>query len=66
MQRAIPQCSRRVRPVQVRLPVTLFDAIENWRRSQPYIPTRPEAIRQLVQKSLPAANDGSPARGQAS
>ena len=66
MQRAIPLCSQRVTPVQVRLSVTLFEAIENWRRGQGHIPSRPEAIRRLLQKSLPTANDASPARGQAS
>jgi hypothetical protein len=67
MQRAIPQqYSQRATPVQVRLSSTLFEAVENWRRGQGQIPSRPEAIRRLVQKSLPTANDASPARGQVS
>jgi hypothetical protein len=35
----------------------LFAAIEQWRGRQPIIPSRPDAIRQLIQKSL--ADDGS-------
>jgi hypothetical protein len=67
MQRAIPQqYSRRATPVQVRLSSTLFEAVENWRRGQGQIPSRPEAIRRWLQKSLPTVNDASLARRQAS
>jgi hypothetical protein len=61
MQRATSQCSQHATPVQVRLSATLFDAIENWRRGQGHIPSRPEAIRRLLLKSLPAAKDATPA-----
>jgi hypothetical protein len=61
MQRATSQCSQRALPVQVRLSVALFEAVENWRRGQGHIPSRPEAIRRLLEKSLPTANDESPA-----
>ena len=61
MRSAIPQqCLQHATPVQVRLSATLFEAVENWRRGQGQIPSRPEAIRRLLQKSLPA-NDASPA-----
>jgi len=39
-------------PVQVRLQRNLFDALERWRGQQGIIPSRPEAIRELVRKSL--------------
>jgi hypothetical protein len=39
-------------PVQVRLKKRLFDAIETWRRKQETIPSRPEAIRRLLCRSL--------------
>jgi metal-responsive CopG/Arc/MetJ family transcriptional regulator len=39
-------------PVQVRLQKNLFDALEGWRRKQETIPSRPEAIRRLLCKSL--------------
>jgi hypothetical protein len=40
------------KPVQVRLHRQLFDAIESWRRGQSAISSRPEAIRQLLLRSL--------------
>jgi hypothetical protein len=41
------------RAVQVRLGQSLFTAIERWRGSQrPVVPSRSQAIRELVQKSL--------------
>jgi len=50
-------------PVQVRLQKNLFDAIESWRRKQEIIPTRPEAIRELIRKSL-ADGDSAARRGE--
>lgn len=35
-------------PVLVRLPVTMISAIEAYRREQAEIPSRPEAIRQML------------------
>lgn len=35
-------------PVNLRLPREMLDAIESYRREQPDIPTRPEAIRQML------------------
>jgi hypothetical protein len=39
-------------PIQVRLREELLSALEDWRRSQQSIPSRPEAIRRLLQQSL--------------
>jgi metal-responsive CopG/Arc/MetJ family transcriptional regulator len=44
-------------PVQVRLQKTLFDAIESWRRRQEIIPSRPEAIRRLLNRLLVEEHD---------
>jgi hypothetical protein len=38
--------------VGVRFLPEQFDAIEQWRREQPKIPQRPEAIRILVEEGL--------------
>jgi hypothetical protein len=38
-------------PVQFRLG-PLFQDVENWRRSQPKIPSRSEAIRELIRLAL--------------
>ena len=35
-------------PVTVRLPRDVLDAVEKYRREQDSIPTRPEAIRQML------------------
>jgi hypothetical protein len=37
---------------QVRLEGPLFRAFEDWRRSQPKIPARSEALRMLIQRAL--------------
>jgi hypothetical protein len=39
--------------VQLRLG-SLFDLVENWRRSQAKIPPRSEAIRELVRRAIAA------------
>lgn len=38
--------------VQVRLRGSILIAIENWRRAQPAIPSKAEALRQLVERGL--------------
>jgi hypothetical protein len=38
--------------VNVRFPVETIAEIDKFRRNQPELPTRPEAIRQLVEKGL--------------
>ena len=40
------------RTVQVRVGENLFSALESWRRGRIEIPTRSQAIRELLQKSL--------------
>jgi metal-responsive CopG/Arc/MetJ family transcriptional regulator len=35
-------------PVNVRLPAEMLRAIDDWRRKEPDLPTRPEAIRRLL------------------
>jgi hypothetical protein len=52
MQTATIPEQQRGTPVQVRLHQKLPQAIENWRRGQESIPSRPEAIRRLLQRSL--------------
>jgi hypothetical protein len=44
--------------VQLRLG-SLFESVEDWRRSQPKIPPRSEAIRELVRLALNAAQRGA-------
>ena len=47
--------------IQVRLQSDLASAIEGFRRREPDIPTRPEAIRRLIRRALELANGlGSP------
>jgi hypothetical protein len=45
--------------VQLRLG-PLFQLVEDWRRSQPKIPPRSEAIRELVRLALNAVQPGAP------
>lgn len=46
------ETSKMTELVGVRLSAELFEAIEQWRREQPKIPTRPDAIRDLVEEGL--------------
>jgi hypothetical protein len=50
--------------VQLRLG-PLFELVENWRRSQPMIPPRSKAIRELVRLALEAAERQTPSRTSA-
>lgn len=43
-----------VRPYQIRLSTTFWKKVDAWRRVQPDIPTRAEAIRRLVEVGLVA------------
>lgn len=43
------------RPYQIRLLPSFWERVDAWRREQPSIPTRAEAIRQLVELGLDAA-----------
>jgi metal-responsive CopG/Arc/MetJ family transcriptional regulator len=38
--------------IGVRMPADLTDAVDSWRAGQRPIPSRPEAIRQLVEQAL--------------
>jgi hypothetical protein len=38
--------------VQVRLRGALYAALNDWRRSQPKIPSQAEALRQLLERAL--------------
>jgi len=40
--------------VFIRVRGSLFDQIENWRRAQPTIPSRSEALRHLIKQALAA------------
>jgi hypothetical protein len=42
----------RTEAVNVRLPVTSLQVIDDWRRKQDDLPGRPEAIRRLVELGL--------------
>jgi hypothetical protein len=46
-------------PVQVRLKDNLLSAVDAWRRAQPDLPTRPEAVRRLIDKQLSLAAEGA-------
>ena len=45
----------------VRLPLEgpIFTLVEDWRRSQPKIPSRAEAVRLLIQQALNAADQAA-------
>lgn len=39
-------------PVQTRLQEDALARLDAWRRKQPDVPTRPEALRRLMEKAL--------------
>jgi hypothetical protein len=45
--------------VQVRLKGPLYQALENWRRSQPKIPPRAEALREILERALAEHQPGA-------
>lgn len=47
-----------VRPYQIRLSTTFWREVDAWRRLQPDIPTRAEAIRRLVEIGLVTERKG--------
>jgi hypothetical protein len=51
---------------QMRASKTFFELLDNWRRQQPDIPGRSEAIRRLVEKGVAAeaAETAKPKRGK--
>jgi hypothetical protein len=55
MQRSINTPSDRKQDAAVQLRLgPIFEQVENWRRGQPKIPTRSEAVRVLLQWALEA------------
>jgi hypothetical protein len=48
-----------IKAVQVRFHGGLFEAIESWRRQQRIIPSRPQAIRELIALSLAATDSAA-------
>jgi metal-responsive CopG/Arc/MetJ family transcriptional regulator len=54
------QCAAtKVPKVRLELEDQLFTKIENWRRGRPKIPSRSEAVRQLLEQALTAAQKQS-------
>jgi hypothetical protein len=51
---------------QMRASNTFFELLDNWRRQQPDIPGRSEAIRRLVERGIAAESTGviKPKRGK--
>jgi hypothetical protein len=45
--------------VQVRLQGTLYQALEDWRRSRPKIPSRAVALRELLEHALAEQQDAA-------
>lgn len=45
-------------PFQMRVSPSWLEIIDNWRRTQPDIPSRAEAIRRLVEKALKLEESG--------
>ena len=52
--------------VRLELEVPIFVLIEDWRRSQRKIPSRADAIRQLIQRALDATTASTAADTHAS
>ncbi len=48
----MPKPKADTKPVTLRVPQDLLDAIDNWRRTQKDLPSRTEAIRRLVKDRL--------------
>ena len=44
------------RAVLVRLHAPLYDLVEDWRRAQPKIPSRSDAVRLLISQALAASS----------
>jgi hypothetical protein len=51
---SVPVMDDDVRPYQIRLSTAFWKKVDAWRRVQPDIPTRAEAIRRLVEVGLVA------------
>lgn len=49
---SVPAMNDDVRPYQIRLSTAFWKKVDAWRRVQPDIPTRAEALRRLVEIGL--------------
>lgn len=52
---ATPYADLKTETIQVCLPISLMERVTEWRRLQPRLPSRPEAIRMLVDRFLSEA-----------
>ena len=57
----VPQCTNRLPSSGCRLRGRSSSQVEDWRRSQPKIPSRNEAIRQLLRRALERSSEKSEA-----
>jgi hypothetical protein len=48
---------------EMRAPTRLLSSVDDWRRHQPDLPSRSEAIRRLIETGLKGAQLASPAAG---
>ena len=53
-----PTKERKGRPVQMRLEDEFIAKVDDWRRVQPDLPNRTEAIRRLVEQALSGKGGG--------
>jgi hypothetical protein len=51
----MPDHSINAGDIQGRVSDQLFERLEDWRRAQPKIPSRAEALRLLIERALPAS-----------
>jgi hypothetical protein len=57
-----PLQQRKGRPVQMRLDEAFLTKVDDWRRTQPDLPNRTEAIRRLVDHALQSPPAGGKGR----
>lgn len=56
----MPMTDERTRPYQMRVTEEWLAIIDEWRRKQPDLPSRAEAIRRLVDRGLKSGEDSAP------
>jgi hypothetical protein len=59
MESAEPKTER----FEMRAPTALLRAVDDWRRRQPDLPSRSEAIRRLIEAGLSKASTATPSGG---
>jgi len=62
-RRMVAKLASAVRRLQLIVPVDWIKRIDAWRRQQPNLPSRSEAIRTLVTQALDAAGKGGKPKG---